>query len=416
MHSVESRDPLGAVRAKRLRRAACALGLLVALDLAGACALRGGHLTWRALPPFGATTNAAQRDWLRRELAAAREGADGARLGGTVEFDALLGWSNARDSSSADGRARYGAEGARGGRDYARARAPGSELWATFGDSFTHGDGLANEETWQALVEARRDTLGVANFGVGGYGVDQALLRYRRDGKPLAPDVVWIGLMLEDIGRHVNRYRPLYHPNSPTCAAKPRFVVDGVAPWSAASLTVAASSLRPLSIPYTTRGQLLDAISGAAIVEQLAEHEGWPNRWPAWSRHSALLTLAAGWQFYRSVDARRLWSEPCEARLVTLALLRRFHDEALADGARAAIVLVYPRRQEFALARDGGPRWWAEPLAELEREGVPVLDLSDALVGAGEETDALFQLDGHPSERAAQRIADAVLAYADAKL
>ncbi|TAJ24414.1 MAG: hypothetical protein EPO68_01415 [Planctomycetota bacterium] len=421
MNAVPSRDPRAPARSKFARRAVFALALFFAVDLVGGYVLRSGRATWRALPPFGATTNAAQRAWLAHQLEPARAGAAAQELvGNTVEFDGQLGWCNAAGSSSADGRARYGAAGARGAREYARERANGATLWTTFGDSFTHGDGLANDETWQHLVEARRAEVQVANFGVGGYGVDQALVRYRRDGRPLAPDVVWIGLMLEDVGRHVNRYRPLYHPNSPTCAAKPRFIVDsglpaGTAAPGAVPLATAAAALRPIAIPYDTREKLVAAIESGAILGQLAHHEGWPNRWPSWSRHSALLSLAAGWQFYRSVDAERLWTQPSEARLVSLALLRRFHDEARADGARA-VVLVYPRRQELALAREGGTRWWTEPLGALAREGVPVLDLSDALAASSDELDALYQPDGHPSIRAAALIADAVLAYADAKL
>jgi lysophospholipase L1-like esterase len=422
VNGVQRRNPRADARSKLARRASLALALFFAVDLAGGYVLRTGRASWRALPPFDATTNDPQRAWLAQELDRPRAGAATFELvGSTVEFDPQLGWCNAPGSSSADGRARYGATGARGVREYARARANGAALWTTFGDSFTHGDGLANDETWQHLIESRRAHLQVANFGVGGYGVDQALMRYRRDGRPLASDVVWIGLMLEDVGRHVNRYRPLYHPNSPTCAAKPRFIVDNgsaaetQAP-GALPLASAAAALRPIAIPYDTREQLIAAIASGAILGQLADHEGWPNRWPSWSRHSAVLTLAAGWQFYRSVDAQRLWTTPSEARLVSLALLRRFHDEARADGARAAVVLVYPRRQELAHVRAGGARWWSEPLGELAREGVPVLDLCDALDAAGDELDALYQPDGHPSRRAAMLIADAVLAYADARL
>jgi len=46
-----------------------------------------------------------------------------------------------------------------------------------FGDSFTHGDEVEHDQAWPALASER---LGceVVNHGVGGYGTDQALLRY----------------------------------------------------------------------------------------------------------------------------------------------------------------------------------------------------------------------------------------------
>jgi lysophospholipase L1-like esterase len=390
------------------------LALLLGLDLGGAAWLRSAGGYWRALPPFGATTNAAQRAWLEQQLAAGDAGPE--LVGRTVEFDTQLGWCNRANSQSSDGRASYGAAGARGPREYARERTANATRWLSFGDSFTHGDGLADDETWQHLVERRRPGLECANFGVGGYGVDQALLRYRRDGRPLAPDVVWIGLMLENIGRHVNRYRPLYHPNSPNCAAKPRFVFDGAPLSFTEPLPSRAARLRPIEIPFATRRGLVEAVASGSVLEQLAEHEGWRDPWPRWTRHSALLSLASGWAFYRSVDAQRLWTEAGEARVLTLALLRRFHDEAIEAGARHAVVLLFPRRQEIEPLRAGEERWWSEPMSELANSGVPVLDLSEAWLAAGVGTSELFQLDGHPSPLAAELSAAAVLAFADARL
>jgi lysophospholipase L1-like esterase len=394
-------------------RIGLALALLLGLDLCGAAWLRGAGGYWRPLPPFGATTNAVQRAWLEQQLAAGDAGPE--LIGRTVEFDAQLGWCNRANSRSRDGRVSYGLAGARGPREYARERAADAKRWVSFGDSFTHGDGLADEETWQHLVEQRRPGLECANFGVGGYGVDQALVRYRRDGRPLAPDVVWIGLMLEDIGRHLNRYRPLYHPNSPNCAAKPRFVLEGGPFALTVPLASSAASLRPIAIPFDTRRGLLEAVASGAVLEHLAKHEGWRERWPQWTRHSALISLARGWTFYRSVDAQRLWTEPGEARALTLALLKRFHADAMEDGAKQAVVLVFPRRQEFELLLAGEERWWSEPLSELTRAGVPVLDLSDAWIASGLGAPELFQPDGHPSSRAAELSATAVLAFADAR-
>src|SRR5262249_18658903 len=65
----------------------------------------------------------------------------------------------------------------------------------------------------------------VLNFGVPGYGPDQAWLRYQREGPTYAPCAVTIGYMLEDINRVVNRYRPALFPITDLLTTKPRFVV-----------------------------------------------------------------------------------------------------------------------------------------------------------------------------------------------
>ena len=60
------------------------------------------------------------------------------------------------------------------------------------GCSFTHGDGVEGAEAWPAVVERSLSGHEVVNLGVGAYGLDQALLRLRRDGPELAPDKVWM--------------------------------------------------------------------------------------------------------------------------------------------------------------------------------------------------------------------------------
>jgi hypothetical protein len=46
------------------------------------------------------------------------------------------------------------------------------------------------------------------NFGVGGYGMTQALLRYLHEGRAFETDVVILGCMSNDVRRSVNAYYP----------------------------------------------------------------------------------------------------------------------------------------------------------------------------------------------------------------
>ena len=79
-----------------------------------------------------------------------------------------------------------------------------------YGDSFTFGEDVANDETWPHLLGAMLGD-GVANFGVAGYGPDQALLRMRRDlENGSGPEVVILGVLSENIARVVNGWRYLY--------------------------------------------------------------------------------------------------------------------------------------------------------------------------------------------------------------
>ena len=90
-------------------------------------------------------------------------------------------------------------------------RATGSKSRETvrviaLGDSFTWGTEVEDHETYpfhleKTLTEVRRRPAEVLNMGVGGYGIDQALLKYLRHGKPLRPDLVILGIFPHDYDR-----------------------------------------------------------------------------------------------------------------------------------------------------------------------------------------------------------------------
>lgn len=66
------------------------------------------------------------------------------------------------------------------------------------GDSFTHGDAVIAEESWPSQLAALRNQT-VANLGVGGYGIDQAVMRY--DTKNPRCSHVLLGLISGDLER-----------------------------------------------------------------------------------------------------------------------------------------------------------------------------------------------------------------------
>ncbi len=101
---------------------------------------------------------------------------------------------------------------------------PTSDI-ATYGDSFTHCEEVADEHTWQTLLAAKART-NVLNFGTGGYGTDQAVLKYYRHDR-VTSRLVLLGILPENINRIVNVYPPFYIYESPLRLTKPRFTLRG---------------------------------------------------------------------------------------------------------------------------------------------------------------------------------------------
>jgi hypothetical protein len=68
------------------------------------------------------------------------------------------------------------------------------------GDSFTYGADVGDNETWPANLEALSQTT-VWNAGVGGYGLDQSILRAMSLVPRYKPDLVIVGLFTADVER-----------------------------------------------------------------------------------------------------------------------------------------------------------------------------------------------------------------------
>ncbi len=144
-----------------------------------------------------------------------------------ITYSAQLGWTV--KPNEAGTLYHSNSQGVRSHREYTPKPAPHVTRIATFGDSFTHSDGVHNHETWQAALSRLDERLEVINFGVPSFGMDQAFLRFQRDGHVYRSHIVFIGFMTENIFRHVNRYRPFYSPKTGLPLSKPRFVIENQA-------------------------------------------------------------------------------------------------------------------------------------------------------------------------------------------
>src|SRR5262249_33727466 len=145
-------------------------------------------------------------------------------------------------------------------------------------------DEVLLEETWGRQLEdqlARRGVRAeVLNFGVGGYGIDQAFLRWRALGSRWQPHLVILGFVAEDVYRNVNLLRSFYYPATDLPFPKPRFVLDGAA-------------LHVVNDPALPPDALVDAVATFAD-SPLAPYEFFFRRAdyaPTWWRRSRLAAL-----------------------------------------------------------------------------------------------------------------------------
>jgi hypothetical protein len=306
-----------------------------------------------------------------------------------LQPDAELGWTIRPGGRTADGRYEANAQAARARQDvvYETTVPPGRRRVIAVGDSFTHGDGVTNEQTWAYRLERIRGDLEVVNFGVPGYGTDQAFLRWRRDAAPLRADFAVLGIWPENMCRNLNLVRYFLQPGA-GFSGKPRFLVT------------ADGGLDPIGLPVLDGDALVAALSGDAPPPVMA-HEYWAQSAdvaPRWFQHSRLLrvvhTLARVYE--RRAQRNRLYAgtDPLGIE-VTVAIARRFATEARARGAEP-IVLLIPMRDLLETWPDEG----ALPLARaLRAQGIEPIDLGPPMTRVVRERGeaCCFAADGHLS-------------------
>lgn len=195
------------------------------------------------------------------------------------------------------------------GREYPAARTPGHPRVLMLGDSLAFGYGVADDETSSRQLELREPGLEVVNLAVQGYGTDQALLRFEREGVGYAPDAAILNFCTANDFRDNGAHRAIYDGAYP----KPYFTLDDgrlVLHDDQLALSPAAR----LALFLHQRSILFNALRGLVVPKPTVPTDTAPEHPPD--------------------------------RELTIALLRRFGDVARAHRIRL-IVAIYPTLRDF---------------------------------------------------------------------
>lgn len=315
------------------------------------------------------------------------------------QHDAVLGWTLRPGFRSE--LCTIGLDGRRRDPERPEPIAPAVRV-ATFGDSFTFGGDVADRYAYPEVL-ARLDVgLEVENFGVPAYGLDQAFLRYRREGRPTHLQVVVIGFMSENIFRNVSVFRPFYRPPSQLPFAKPRYLPGQPDP-----------TLVENPLPRLEDYRRLLA-RPAETLEQLGRHDYFYRtrlRAGAFDRSAAVrLVKLAREQLLPGTGIVRhgYYDTDSEAFRVTTGLFTAFYEMALRDGAQP-VILVFPERSDLDRWRSTHTKRYTPLLQFLATKGYRVVDAMTALDAAGNEQPVDDLIPAHLSPLANQLVAEYLL-------
>lgn len=254
-------------------------------------------------------------------------------------FDARLGWSEHYPTPW-------------GERPRPESTHAGSALMSTYGDSYTHCDEVDDDQTWQSFL-ADETGSEVYNYGVGGFGTDQAYLRFRDEFATHQTPVVALGLITENINRVVNVYRTYYYPGTQLRFTKPRFIErDG--------------DLVLLENPIQDKADL-SKLMDDDFLRAVGRHDWWFNRdeYPVLGfPYSAILLNQRIWKEAVSGKLERpvtdmnprpweeLWEQE-EPRSLMFAIFDRFFADARELGSHP-LLLILPQREDVEERRRTG--------------------------------------------------------------
>lgn len=284
-----------------------------------------------------------------------------------------------------------------------RERRPGLKRIVTVGCSFTLGEEVQDDETWPYLLDQEHDDIEFANLAMSAYGIDQALMRYKRDGRALEGDEVWLGLLPAATLRVVSLYRPAQRHWTSSVVFKPRYVLG------------ADGALQLIPCPAQDARSLHGLVADQeAFFAATSRHDAWVSRTPlayAPAGSSVLHRFASGRLALTLLDSRMRslddWmpDRQGEVHQLVLAICEEFAREVEASGARFRVIVLPGRPDLQSLAEDGSGAWSALT-DDLRAAGIEVLDCSQDCLAAGSLTDDTFWAPGgHYSPRGNRVIA-----------
>jgi len=242
-----------------------------------------------------------------------------------------------------------------------------------------YGNEVADSGAWPALVERLFPQIEVLNYGVGGYGTDQAYLRFCAEGAALSPRIVIIGFVPVGLRRVVNVYLR-FVSNRELPLVKPRFNLR------------ARGDLVLLSNPLPHPWDYTRYLDSPRDIVALGANDYWYHasiyQNPVYDYSATVRLLTNLWLRLdnRYLAPNRLlrqgaFNPSSSAFRIQMALFEAFAAAVRATGAHPTVA-IFPDRELVTRARLGRSTLVTPVAQELAARGIDHVDLTDAFVEA----------------------------------
>jgi len=296
----------------------------------------------------------------------------------------------------------------------------GPVVCAVYGDSFSFCRLVNDDETWPYYLSGLLSGY-ASNAGVGNYGLDQALLRYKREEQLVgSADYVIVGVVPESICR-VHSYWRHYFEYGNILAFKPRFVADG-----AGGFVLKPSAVQSRSDFTTVRSRQAELQAVDSFYQSKFKRDQLRFPFTASLLRQPRRLLSILWLLTRSrltgksqqgfeAAFRVVMSHNAEetARLFSDAracdlfewLMSQVVEEAEKRGQKPLIVIL-PQPVDLERRKEGNTDY--DQFIDRVSQTLPVMDLTADFLGDDDPPSLYIKggLGPHPSPRGNRRIAE----------
>lgn len=283
---------------------------------------------------------------------------------------------------------------------------PGSECLSLYGDSFVFAYDVDDQHAWGNALAERLDCR-VENFGVAGYGTDQAYLRFVNNIEDQSPITI-LGFFPENALRNVNQYR-FFLSGGELFSFKPRFILEDEKLTLIPLPTVTYDELPTF---FQTPEQFLSHESFLPDSEYGPVNFSFPYTFSL--MHTAKQEQTINWLLNKPSWGKFLQpGHSTHSFEITSAIIEAFMNEC-AIRAKRCLVILFPSPSSFAWYQEH-QTLISQPLVDqLTSQDIELLTLTPALAQLlnGDDFCELLskpkQCVGHFNNRGNQMIADIV--------
>ncbi len=302
--------------------------------------------------------------------------------------DPYLGWKIANSAKHPNGLYFSNSIGIRSNKEFTLKKDLDVVRIAAFGDSYIFGDDVKYEETMVNHLQeilSKKNKVEIMNFGVGGYGIDQAYLRWKLDAKKYEPDIVLIGFQAENCRRNLYIMRKIYDRKSGLPFFKPRFLLEN-------------SSLKLVNYPVPDYNELPNVIKNLH-TNQLNKYESFYNSDsykisnPLYYSKAVSLIVVFFKDFlgYENKHIKYYKADNPEMQLC-YEIIKKFVNEA-SDSSNVYLIHI-PKKEDIEQKLKNKNYFYEDFLLKLKKD-FRIIDPSDVLVKTAKNNSIDYLFKGH---------------------